>query len=109
MPKQRRLDSETKDEAVKLLKLRANKKLLQNHLMSTTGKTVTLKDLHNIAARNVPKFRNDFRELLQFILQFIYILKNIHIDQELGIKGPIYVSHSLSTIRQGNSMPRKSF
>ena len=65
MPKQRRLDSETKDEAVKLLKLRANKKLLQNHLMSTTGKTVTLKDLHNIAARNVPKFRNDFRELVE--------------------------------------------
>ena len=62
MPKQRRLDSETKDEAVKLLKLRANKKLLQNHLMSTTGKTVTLKD---IAARNVPKFRNDFRELVE--------------------------------------------
>ena len=65
MPKQRRLDSETKDEAVKLLNLRANKKLLQNHLMSTIGKTVTLKDLHNIAARNVPKFWNDFRELVE--------------------------------------------
>ena len=64
MPKQRRLDSETKDEAVKLLELRANKKLFRNHLMNTTGKTVTLKDLHNIAARNVLKFRNDFRELV---------------------------------------------
>ncbi len=58
MPKQWPLDSETKDEAVKLLKL---KKLLQNHLMSTTGKKVTLKNLYHISGRNVPKFRNDFR------------------------------------------------
>ena len=41
--------------------------LLQNHFMSTTGKTVTLKYLHNnvIATRNVPKFRNNFRELVE--------------------------------------------
>ena len=65
MLKQRRLDSEAKDEAVKLLKLRANKKLVQNHLMSATGKTVTLKDIHNIVTRSVPAFRNNFQELVE--------------------------------------------
>ena len=65
MPKQRRLDSEVKKEAEKLLTLRANKKLVQNHLMSTTSKTVTLKDVHNIAAKSKPTFRNDFQELVE--------------------------------------------
>lgn len=52
MPKQRRLDSED-NEAVKLLALKANKKLVQNHLMSLTSKTMTLKDIHNIAGKAV--------------------------------------------------------
>lgn len=55
MPKQRHLDPEVKDEAVKL---QANKKLVQNHLLSATGKTVTLKDVHNIATRNAPTHRS---------------------------------------------------
>ncbi len=35
------------------------------------------------------------------------MVKNIHIDQKLEQKGPnfIYVSHSLSMIRQGASVP----
>ena len=65
MPKQRRLDSEAKEEAVKLLTMRANKKLVQNHVMSLTSKTVTLKDIHNIAGKTVPPFRNDFQELVK--------------------------------------------
>ena len=65
MPKQRRLDSEVKKEAEKLIMLRGNKKLVQNHLMSTTSKTVTLKDVHNIAAKAKPSFRNDFQELME--------------------------------------------
>ena len=47
---------------MKLLTLRANKKLVQNHLMSLTSKTVTLKD---IAGKAVPAFRNDFQELVE--------------------------------------------
>ena len=62
MLKQRRLDSEAKQEAVKLLMIRANKKLVQNHLMSLTSETMTLKDIHNISGKAVPAFRNDFQE-----------------------------------------------
>ena len=65
MPKQRRLDPESKEEAVKLLKVKANKKLVQNHLMSITGKTVTMKDVHNVAAKSKSNFRNDFQELVK--------------------------------------------
>lgn len=65
MPKQRRLDPETKEEAVKLLKVKANKKLVQNHLISVTGKAVTMKDVHNFATKSVSNFRNDFQELVK--------------------------------------------
>jgi hypothetical protein len=38
-----------------MLKVQANKKLLQQQVMEDTGNIVLLKDLHNIAARVVPK------------------------------------------------------
>ena len=48
MPRQRKLGQEEKREATSLLKMKVNKKLLQQHLTSTTGKVVTLKDISNI-------------------------------------------------------------
>lgn len=47
-----------------MLSLKANKKLLQNHLMQDTGKVVLLRDLHNIAAQQRPSQKNDFAELV---------------------------------------------
>ena len=35
-----------------MLQLKVNKKLLQQHVSSTSGQVVLLKDLHNIGARN---------------------------------------------------------
>ena len=48
LPKQRKLEQEQKREASSLLTMKVNKKLLQQHLSSTTGKVVTLKDISNI-------------------------------------------------------------
>ena len=48
LPKQRKLDEASKGQAKELLKLKVNKKLLQEHLSSTSGKVVTLKDISNI-------------------------------------------------------------
>ena len=48
LPKQRKLGQERKREASSLLTMKVNKKLLQQHLSSTTGKVVTLKDISNI-------------------------------------------------------------
>ena len=46
--KQRKLGQEQKREASSLLTMKVNKQLLQQHLTSTTGKVVTLKDISNI-------------------------------------------------------------
>jgi len=43
LPKQRRLDNEEKEVAKEFAALKANLKLLQQHLQSTTGKCVILK------------------------------------------------------------------
>ena len=48
MPKQRRLDNDAKQQAAEMMHLKANKKMLQNHLIHETGKLIILKDLHNI-------------------------------------------------------------
>ena len=63
MPKQRRLDPDTKQEAVKMMNLKANKKMLQNHLIHMTGKPIILKDLHNIHGQSKPNQTCDFQEL----------------------------------------------
>ena len=50
--------------ASNMLSMKANKKLVQNHLMKTTGKVVLLKDLHNIAAKIKHPQRNDLTKLI---------------------------------------------
>ena len=55
MPKQRRLVIGEKENAVKILSMKSNKKLLQNYVKNAVGKNVVLKDLHNL---KVPMKRN---------------------------------------------------
>lgn len=64
LPHQRRLDSTSRDVAKSMISMKANKKLLQNHLMKDTGKVVLLKDLHNIAAKLKCPQRNNLTELI---------------------------------------------
>ena len=49
------LDCETRKEAEWFLKMKVNKKLLQQHLSVTVGKVVTLKDISNIQTGLVRK------------------------------------------------------
>ncbi|XP_065679758.1 zinc finger SWIM domain-containing protein 1 [Hydra vulgaris] len=53
LPHQRKLTGSASDEAVKLLKMRCNKIILQNHLKNITGKVITGRDLSNIKAKHV--------------------------------------------------------
>ena len=62
MPKQQRLDSDTRKEVAEIMQLKPNKKLLQNHLVCLTGKPVILKDLHNLSATTTKGC--DFQELI---------------------------------------------
>ena len=48
-----------------MLKMRANKKLIQQHLYKESGKVVTLKDIHNLASTLAPE--NDLNTLVEEI------------------------------------------
>ena len=62
MAKQSKLSPSETAEVESLLKLKANKKLIQNHLQLTTGKKVVLKDIHNVARHHHKQ--NDYQELV---------------------------------------------
>jgi len=53
-PKQRRLDNDAKIMATKLVHMKVNKKILQNDLMQTHDKIITLKDIHNLVLSKSP-------------------------------------------------------
>ena len=58
LPQQRRLQEEDRNEAKVMLGLKANKKLLQNHLSKKSGNVVILKDLHNLSSSSSSKESN---------------------------------------------------
>jgi hypothetical protein len=58
LPKQRHLSREERQDVENMLKVKANKKMLQNYVMQKTGKHVILKDLHNIQS-NIKKKDKD--------------------------------------------------
>ena len=51
LPRQRHLDSEESETVKSLLRVQANKKLVQQHISQALGKVVTLKDLSNVRAQ----------------------------------------------------------
>jgi len=53
-PRQRRLDTDSKIMASKLVTMKVNKKILQNDLMKTHNKIITLKDIHNLVTSKSP-------------------------------------------------------
>ena len=46
--KQRKLSQDEVKEIKAMIDLKANKKLIKHHLIASTGKKVTLKDIHNV-------------------------------------------------------------
>ena len=74
MPKQRKLSTDEANGTAVMLKMKANKKLVQNHIMSTSMKPVRLKDLHNLAS-SVQSGSTNFRELLQEMQKVKGIIK----------------------------------
>ena len=51
LPRQRSFSEKDKENAKKLLQLRANKKLIRQQLIQENGKIVVLKDISNIASQ----------------------------------------------------------
>ena len=51
LPSERKLNQDTQKEIENMVKLGANRKLIQQEFSEKTGKTILMKDIHNIASR----------------------------------------------------------
>jgi len=58
------LNASEKENARGLIKLKANKKLLQQHLSETTGKVVTLKDITNMQTSSQSTKKRSIEDLV---------------------------------------------
>ena len=65
LPQQRTLPEDMKNMAENLIKLKVNKKFLQQKLSIESGKIVTLKDISNLVTRmNAAEKRNDLQNTI---------------------------------------------
>ena len=65
LPKQRRLSGHTLQETQNMLSVKANKKMIQQHIYKQAGKIVTLKDLQNISNKDKSVMIVDANSLVQ--------------------------------------------
>ena len=65
LPQQRRLTKDECSEVASMLKMKANKKLIQEYAQSTFGKVVSLKDIHNVATKSGAIKENSLKELVE--------------------------------------------
>ena len=60
LPHQRKLTPHEQEEAKRLLELKANKKMVKDNLVQSTGKAILLKDLSNLMTKaKSSRSRND--------------------------------------------------
>ena len=70
LPRQRSLSIEAKEKASHLLRMRANKKLIQQRLVEETGNVILLKDLTNISSGlKRGKSRNDLDVAVKSLME----------------------------------------
>lgn len=65
LPQQRRLDNAQQQEVTMMLELKANKKLVQQHISSKSGHVVLLKDIHNLTNRTQTDRSKDYEAAIQ--------------------------------------------
>lgn len=68
MPHERKLTGEIKDKAQALLKMKANKKLVQQALCQETGHVILLKDLSNLVNQRERPSRNDLDTVVNMLM-----------------------------------------
>ena len=69
LPRQRQLNVDEKNEMTHMLSVKANKKLIQQHMMRFTGKVITLKDIQNVNQALKNQEDNNLTTLLSEMLK----------------------------------------
>ena len=87
LPRQRQLSGEEKAEVEMMMKVNANKKMVQQHMIEKTGKQIILKDLHNIQTNMKKRKLADVNSQLELVNQTLTskggLVEYVTVDNEL--------------------------
>ena len=99
LPQQRQMPPEIVQEVKEGLKLKANSKLLQRKVESTTGKRVTLKDIANLRQRlKISVTSNDLKEIVEFLKGKPGSTVEVVVDEENNFQSIFYQDTYMKTI-----------
>ena len=86
-PYQRRLDECELLEVEGMLSVGANRKKVRQHVAETTGKTVLIRDIHNIAGQNKSKTPNNLQSVADFLETVPGVKPTYTIDDDNTLTG----------------------
>ncbi|XP_071527088.1 zinc finger SWIM domain-containing protein 3-like [Panulirus ornatus] len=92
--KQRRLNENYQEEVSTALQTKPDKKVLQDHIRKTTGKTVTLRDLTNHSFKINAKGSN-LEEMLEEFINDPESIVDVLVDEENVLKGIYYQDETM--------------
>ena len=99
LPRQRALSEECKLGVLDAIKLKANTKLLQQNVLQTTGKRVTLKDIANLKQKCRKEFnKNDLDDVIGLLKRNKGATVELLIDDENNFKGLFYQDSYMKNI-----------
>ena len=99
LPRQRALPEYLALEGKESIKLKANKKLLQQKIQTATGKKVTLKDLWNLRQKNNQGIsKNDISDIVAYLNQKEGSTVDVKVDSENNFKVIFYQDQYMKKI-----------
>ncbi|XP_003240149.2 uncharacterized protein LOC100575956 isoform X2 [Acyrthosiphon pisum] len=87
LPNQRRVTPQEKMEVLELMKLKANKKLIQHKMQTKTGKVINLKDIANIYTTGKTPSHNSLSEIVEQLQNTYNCTVEISADSDQNLIG----------------------
>ncbi|XP_028330689.1 uncharacterized protein LOC114480607 [Gouania willdenowi] len=100
LPRQRRLDPRTREEVFCMLQVKADKKLIQHHVHQSTGRILTLKDLHNLGRSREADTENDLHALLYEMKKEPGSVTEVVLGTNHVLQGIYYQDHKMQQIQR---------
>ena len=100
LPRQRRLDDDTRDDVTRMFAMKANKKLIQQYVRETSGTIVTLKDLHNADLKGKTAAGSDINTLVNELQRDSSATIDLVVDENNCMKAVSYRDVNMITNQQ---------
>ena len=99
LPRQRNLTGELKEEVIDAIRLKANSKLIQQKIETTTGRPVTLKDIANLKNATKRELKsNDLKSVIAFLKSKENSIVELVIDSDDNFKCLFYQDQYMRNI-----------